>query len=82
MTYSYKHLSTTYMNSLALQKDPAPPKSVFDRGLTTHYSDRCWVKNPELRAKYALRQMKPRGSNRNLRGGLTTGATEAVELDS
>lgn len=38
-----------------------------ERGLTTHYNDRCWVKNPELRAKYALRQMRPRGSNRNLR---------------
>lgn len=38
-----------------------------ERGLTTHYNDRCWVKNPELRAKYALWQMKPRGSNRNLK---------------
>lgn len=38
-----------------------------ERGVTTHYNDRCWVKNPELRAKYSLRQMKPRGSNRNLK---------------
>ena len=30
-----------------------------EQGLTTHYNNRCLVKNPELRAKYALRQMKP-----------------------
>ncbi len=38
-----------------------------EKGLTTHYTDRCWIKHPELRAKYTLRQMKPKGSNRNLK---------------
>lgn len=42
---------------------------------TTHYPDRCWVKRPELRAKYTLRQMRPRGSNRNLKKA-TTPTTE------
>lgn len=37
------------------------------RNATTHYPDCCWVKYPELRAKYSLRQMRLRGSNRNLK---------------
>lgn len=45
------------------------------RKATTHYPDRCWVKHPELRAKYTLRQMRPRGSNRNLKKA-TTPTTE------
>lgn len=39
----------------------------FEKGLTTHYTDRCWIKHPELRAKYTLRQMRLKGSNRNLK---------------
>ena len=52
----------------------------IDKGLTTHYTDRCWVKHPELRAKYTLRQMRPKGSNRNLKGAAacTDTATEAT----
>lgn len=38
-----------------------------EKGLTTHYTDRCWIKHPELRAKYSLGRMRPRGSQRNLR---------------
>lgn len=33
-----------------------------EKGLTTHYTDRCWIKNPELRAKYSLGRLKTRGS--------------------
>lgn len=33
-----------------------------EKGLTTHYTDCCWIKNPELQAKYALSQMRIRGS--------------------
>ncbi len=29
-------------------------KECVEKGLTTHYTDRCWIKNPKLRAKYAL----------------------------
>lgn len=47
------------------------------RNLTTHYPDRCLVKNPEPRAKYSLRQMRPRGSNQNLKKG-TTPTTEST----
>ena len=48
-----------------------------EQGLTTHYNDRFWVKNPKLRAKYALRQMKPQGSNRNLRKANAQAAKQA-----
>lgn len=41
------------------------------RNVTTHSSDRCWVKHPELRAKHSLRQIRSRGSNRNLRKATT-----------
>ena len=47
------------------------------RNATSHYPDRYWVKHPELRAKYSLRQMRPRGSNRNLKKT----ATQTVEQD-
>lgn len=49
----------------------------IDRGSTSHYSDKCWVKHPELRAKYAFKHMKPRRSNRNLRK-----ASEAENRDA
>lgn len=35
-----------------------------EKGLTTHYTDRCWIKHPELRAKYTLGRMRPRGSQK------------------
>lgn len=60
------------------------PKCV-ERGVTTHYNNRCWVKNLELFAKYFLRQMKPQKSNRNLRKAATTEKKEEtlpLELDS
>lgn len=60
-----------------------------ERGLTTHNNDRCWVKNPEPRAKYALRQMKRRGSNRTLKKANAQAAEQAglaaapkIELES
>lgn len=41
------------------------------KALTTHYPDRCFLKFPELRdelrTKYTLQQMKPKGSKPNLR---------------
>lgn len=49
----------------------------IDQGSTSHYSDKCWVKHPELRAKYALKHIKPRGSKRNLRK-----ASEAENRDA
>lgn len=62
------------VNALAVgaQRERAPRGSCtnqecIDRGSTAHYSDKCWVKHPELRAKYALKHMRTRGSNRNLR---------------
>ena len=42
------------------------------KSLTTHYTDRCWIKNPEPRAKYALGRIRPCRSQKNLRGGSTT----------
>lgn len=61
------------------------------RNSTSHYPDRCWVKYPELRAKYSLRQMRPRGCNRNLKktatqtepeGRASQAADAPPELDS
>lgn len=54
----------------------APPETCtfpdcIKKGLTTHFPDRCFLKFPELRnkhrAKYSLKQMKPKGSKSNLR---------------
>lgn len=42
-----------------------------EKGLTTHYTDRCWIKHPELRAKNALGLMRTRSSQRNLRSQAT-----------
>ena len=42
------------------------------KSLTTHYTDCCWIKNLELQVKYALGRIRPRGSQKNLRGGSTT----------
>ena len=54
-----------------------------EKGLTTHYTDRCWIKHPELRAKYSLGRMRPRGSQRNLRGSAAQDKTEPTpEKDS
>ena len=62
------------VNALAVsaQREQAPRgtctnQECIDRGSTAHYSDRCWIKHPELRTKYALKHMRTRGSNRNLK---------------
>lgn len=54
----------------------APPgtctnQQCIDKGVTTHYAERCFLKYPELRAKYPLRGMRPRGSRTNLRKDTT-----------
>lgn len=72
-------------NTQRAPKGTCTTPECVERGVTTHYNDRCWVKNPELRAKYSLKQMKPRGSNRNLRKAATTEKKEGtppLELDS
>lgn len=51
----------------------------IERGIKTHYNNRCCVKNLELRAKYSLRQMRPRESNRNLRRTATTAPERTKE---
>ena len=53
-----------------------------ERKVTTHYNDRCWIKNPELRAKYSLRQMKPRGSNQNLHKAASASAIPGLNRDA
>lgn len=57
-----------------------------EKRLTTHYTDRCWIKNPELRAKYALGRVRPRGSQKNLRSSTTpdtvTKTEQTAERDS
>ena len=51
----------------------------IDGGSTTHFPDRCWVKHPELRARYSLRQMRTRESNRSLRKAATSAESERKE---
>ena len=52
---------------------PAAPKEscknpeCVEKGLTTHYTDCCWIKHPKLRQKYSLGWIRTRGSQRNLR---------------
>ncbi len=67
-------VSSASVNALAVgaQRERAPRgtctnQECIDRGSTAHYNDRCWIRHPELRAKYALKHMKTRGSNRNLK---------------
>ncbi len=51
----------------------------IDRGITTHFPDRCWVKHPELWARYSLRQMRTWGSNRSVRKAVTHAESEQKE---
>lgn len=39
----------------------------IDKGVTAHFTDRCFLKYPELRTRYSLRSMRPKGSRTNLR---------------
>ena len=64
-------------------------KEYVKREITTHYTDQCWVLHLELRAKYSLRQMQLRGSNKNLKKANTPAElvekrkeTLASEIDS
>ncbi len=45
--------------------------------LTTHYTDRCGIKHPELQAKYVFGQMRLRGSQKNLQRDSTIEETVA-----
>ncbi len=45
------------------------------KGLRTHYTDFCWIKHPELQAKYVFSQIRPCGSQRNFREGFPTQET-------
>lgn len=51
----------------------------IDRGITTRFPDQCWVKHPELQAKYSLCQMRTKGSNRSLRKAATPAKLEQRE---
>lgn len=72
-------------NALAVnaQRERAPrgtytAQECIDRGSTAHFMERCWVLHPELRPKYPLWSMRPRGSNRNPKKA----AEAAPEIDS
>lgn len=70
-------------SSVLLTESPSKPGShrapsgtctnqqCIDKGVTTHYTERCFLRYPELRAKYPLRGMRPRGSGTNLRKDTT-----------
>lgn len=81
--------SSNTTNALAVnaQRERAPrgtctTQECVDRGSTAHFMDRCWVLHPELRPKYPLRSMRPRGSNRSLKKAAGTGTEAAPEIES
>lgn len=69
-------------------KGTCTTQECIDRGITTHFPDRCWIKHPELRAKYSLCHMRTKGSNRSLKKAATPtepeqkGAPSVPEIDS
>ncbi len=57
--------SSASVNALAMEAErkrvphgTCKNQECIDRGSTAHYNDRCWIRHPELRAKYALKYMK------------------------
>ena len=54
----------------------------IEEGITSHFTDHCFLKHPELRprTKYTLRQMKPRGSKTNLRSKNSTPPTPTTPI--
>ena len=68
-----KHKSVLQTSTPSSKPAPAAPKGscknpeCIEKGLTTHHTDRCWIKHPELRQKYALGRMRTCGSQRNLK---------------
>lgn len=43
----------------------------IEKRLTIHYTDKCWVKHPELRRKYTFEKMKTHDSQKDLRSPQT-----------
>ncbi len=62
-------------------KGPCTNKECVEKGLITHYTDRYLIKNPKLQAKYALGRMRPRGSQKNLRGTSATQETNTMKTE-
>lgn len=42
-------------------------KKCMEQGVTTYYTNCCWVLHPKLCIKYSLRQMRPKRLNQNLK---------------
>lgn len=63
--------------SLRAPKGTCTNQECIEKGITSHFTDHCFLKHPELRTrtKYTLRQIKPRGSKTNLRSGNYTLST-------
>lgn len=79
-------LRTTTPSQSSLHRAPkgscTNPECV-EKGLTTHYTDRCWIKNPELRSKYSLGKMRTKGSQKNLKNTIAQDPKGALpELES
>lgn len=53
--------------SLRAPKGTCTNPQCVQKGVTSHYTDHCFLKNPELRRpRYPLQQMRPKGSRGNL----------------
>ncbi len=51
-------------------------------GNTTHYTDRCFLKYPELRPKHSLHQMRTKGSRQNLLSQTTESPSDTPTRES
>lgn len=74
ITKENKEDNTDYTNAkvLAANIHQAPKgtdttKKCVERGVTTYYTDWCWVIYPKLQAKYSLLQMQIKKSNQDLK---------------
>ncbi len=76
-----KVMQTSALSIHRAPKGSCTNKECVEKGLTTHYTDRFWIKNPKLRAKYALGRMRPQGSQKNLRGTSATQETNTMKTE-
>lgn len=81
-------LQTSQTSTLLSRPTLAAPKKLcknpecIKKSLTTHYTDCCWIKYPELGQKYALDRMQTHGSQRNLKAEKETKTESTPEIES
>lgn len=85
--------TSTPQQSALLTSKPAKPSNrappgtctnpdCIKKGNTTHYTDRCFLKYPELQPKHSLHQMRTKGSKQNLQSQTTESPAEIPTRES